>query len=1160
MTDPLSHVTTTTWDALRRVTEVEDALGVHTQYHYDGDGQVTSVDVENLDKDGVAVSGNNWLTTSYTYTVHGDLATMTEEIDSTHTRTTSYTYDANQNRTRVTKPEGNEEAWTYDARNLVLTHVRGYGSGVASTDTYAYDANGNLTSATDARSNATTYTWNLFDRRTRTTNALSNYEEVDHDKVGNVTEIRRKDSSDVLLQRSTRAFDERERPYQSSDLYKDPSTTYSDAVTTMERFKTGHVRYVTDARSKVAETQYDNAWRVSKTIDPMGNEAANTWDAGGRRTAWTLKEIDGGSSVTHAYGAGYDDAGHMTSRTETDRTNGSNVYTTSYGYDSRGNLVWQVNAEGNPTRFSFDGLSRMTKKEVALAYGSPSTTFTSSIDTQWGFDKNNRLVSFKDDASNESTWAYDAKDRQTSMTYPNSTSIAYVYDATDDVTQVTDAAGNVITDTFDALNRNTARAISLATGFVDTTSESRTFDALNRMVTNDDNDYKLTYTYGVRGLASTVYEEKQEYATGTAYQKVVTTKYDAVGNRTYEAYPSSLTLTYAYNDINALSSVTDGTNSIASFSYIGFRPKVTTFGNGTTATYSYGGFREDLTTIHHETSTPTALVRLDYGYDRLHGRTFERFGAAGAVGDAVEYDGARRVTRAWMGSSTPASPTGNTYVKTIDYNMDDDGNRTSVVTTPYGVAPTTEAYTTNALNQYTAVGGASPAYDGKGSAANNGTFKFKYNYKGLVCEVRMSSNNGLVATYTFDASGRRTGKAVSGGVSERYVYAGVETIAVYDGSNGWKQDYVLDVTRTDLVIMLAQADVLDCNSNANTTEITRSFYHRNALGSVVEITDVNQVEVVSYRYSIYGEPTMARNGASQSTDPLNQKWSFTSRFFDEETRLYHYRRRTYDPGTGRFVQRDPLGYRPDANLYEYAYSSPFMLADPTGLKPPSLGKKPSAAEALKAAELSMAGCAAKGAGDPSACKVCCETNAHDGVVSFDATYNDACGWCAQAWPDDKKAADSDENTLKILEAAADGFENIHTIDTLMNVLHGNPAGAAAGGSAPNILPALVKQYGEGIRLAKNNPYTNCMLGAAADHASAMTALQGLLDECLKACDKTRKVKPKYLLPTIDESWSWVCGKARGPDRPHPGGVDESPDGQPVPPIDLGCPDVPVGGG
>ena len=488
--------------------------------------------------------------------------------------------------------------------------------------------------------------------------------------------------------------------------------------------------------------------------------------------------------MTHAYAAGYDAANHMTSRTETDRTNGANVHSTTFGYDSRGNLVWQVNAEGNPTRFTFDGLSRLTKKEVALGYGSPITTFTSSIDTQWGFDKNNRLVSFKDDAANESTWAYDAKDRQTSMAYPNATSIAYVYDANDNATQVTDAAGNVISDTFDALNRNTARSASLVSGFQDTTSETRTFDALNRVLTNDDNDYQLTYTYGVRGLSSTVYEEKQAYATGTPHSKVVTTKADAVGNRTYQNYPSGLTLTYAYNDIHALASVTDGTNSIASMTYVGFRPKGTTFGNGTTASYAYAGFREDLTTIHHETSAPATLVRLDYGYNKLHDRTYERYGTSGSAGDAFEYDKARRLTKAWMGSGTPSSPSGNVYVQTIQYAMDDDGNRTSVVTTPYGVSPTTESYTTNTLNQYTAVGGASPTYDGNGNLTDNGTYKFKYSYRNLITEARLSSNNGLVATYTFDASGRRVGKAVSGGVTERYVYADVETIAVYDGSNG----------------------------------------------------------------------------------------------------------------------------------------------------------------------------------------------------------------------------------------------------------------------------------------------------------------------------------------------------------------------------------------
>ncbi len=496
---------------------------------------------------------------------------------------------------------------------------------------------------------------------------------------------------------------------------------------------------------------------------------------------------------------------------------------------------------------------------------------------------------------------------------------------------MTDPAGNFIEDTFDPLNRNTARDVTLVSGFNDTTTESRTFDALNRLTENEDDDYRVTYTYGVRGLSSTVYEETQEYATGTAYTKTVTTKYDAAGNRTSQVYPSGLALTYAYNDINALSSVTDGTNTIASFTYIGFRPKVTTFGSGATQTNTYGGFREDLTTVHHETSAPATLVRMDYGYNKVHDRTYERFGASGSAGDAFEYDKARRLTKAWMGSSTPASPSGNTYVQTIAYNMDDDGNRSSVVVTPYGVSPTTTSYSANNLNQYTAVGGTSQSHDANGNLANNGTLTFKYNYKNLITEVRQSSGGALVAEYLYDANGRRVVKNVNGGVFERYIYAGVETISVLDGSQAWKQDFVFDVTGIDRILMLEQADVLDQDSDSNTTELTRSYYHRNALGSVMEISTTSQTEAASYRYTPYGAVTITRGGSVQSRDPLGQNWAYTSRCYDAELMLHYFRARAQDPMTGRFSQRDPVGFAAGASLFAYALCNPIVWRDPMGL-------------------------------------------------------------------------------------------------------------------------------------------------------------------------------------------------------------------------------------
>ena len=45
----------------------------------------------------------------------------------------------------------------------------------------------------------------------------------------------------------------------------------------------------------------------------------------------------------------------------------------------------------------------------------------------------------------------------------------------------------------------------------------------------------------------------------------------------------------------------------------------------------------------------------------------------------------------------------------------------------------------------------------------------------------------------------------------------------------------------------------------------------------------------------------------------------------------HYRNRMYQPGMGRFLSRDPIGYGGDQlNLYQYANGSPLCFADPSG--------------------------------------------------------------------------------------------------------------------------------------------------------------------------------------------------------------------------------------
>ena len=61
-TDPNTNTRTLVWDALRRLKEDQapSALGYVTRYVYDGNGNRTSKEVKNIDKDLNVVTSNEW--------------------------------------------------------------------------------------------------------------------------------------------------------------------------------------------------------------------------------------------------------------------------------------------------------------------------------------------------------------------------------------------------------------------------------------------------------------------------------------------------------------------------------------------------------------------------------------------------------------------------------------------------------------------------------------------------------------------------------------------------------------------------------------------------------------------------------------------------------------------------------------------------------------------------------------------------------------------------------------------------------------------------------------------------------------------------------------------------------------------------------------------
>jgi RHS repeat-associated protein len=102
----------------------------------------------------------------------------------------------------------------------------------------------------------------------------------------------------------------------------------------------------------------------------------------------------------------------------------------------------------------------------------------------------------------------------------------------------------------------------------------------------------------------------------------------------------------------------------------------------------------------------------------------------------------------------------------------------------------------------------------------------------------------------------------------------------------------------------------------------KHFYAKDHLGSIRDVLDQAGNTVVSYDYDPYGELT--------NTPPTVPEFGYAGMQYHAGSGLYLTLYRAYDPQTGRWLSRDPIGEAGGINLYGYVEGNPVAWVDPTG--------------------------------------------------------------------------------------------------------------------------------------------------------------------------------------------------------------------------------------
>ena len=266
------------------------------------------------------------------------------------------------------------------------------------------------------------------------------------------------------------------------------------------------------------------------------------------------------------------------------------------------------------------------------------------------------------------------------------------------------------------LDRNTARSITLARGFVGTTSETRTFDALGRMVTNADNDYERGVL--LRGDRAAVLRLRGDRRATWRHRRSPKTVTQDLRRGREQGHGDLPVRAWHWappgHDIDLLAGIATARTRSSSTRTRAARPKGRRSGTARPTREQLHGLPGEVASIHHQTSGR---------HDRPARLRLQQDPRPRSTSGSASRDQRRRIRLRQAppaherldGLVQPSNPSASRYAEEDRLQLRRRREPNVGRDHALGQSPGSTSYTTNNLNQYTSVGGTTHVCDANGN-------------------------------------------------------------------------------------------------------------------------------------------------------------------------------------------------------------------------------------------------------------------------------------------------------------------------------------------------------------------------------------------------------------------------------------------------------------